>query len=218
MQAILRFTNHQLTNVAGTGSGVYGFRGSGGGFIYQHGRMTSAPDISSITYNEIGMPTSVLKTTTENIYFVNDAEGRKWRQERSWSPTAPEPYDTNNNVEEKQMSDGLESINGDYLVLHHAEGRTIIENNEVERIEYYMKDHLGNIRLVFSDLDGDGKIDQSENTEEVLETYAYYPFGLEMEGVDEIRQAPVYQSLGYNGKDDRLVPMIIGNRVTDVTR
>ena len=55
--------------------------------------------------------------------------------------------------------------------------------------EYALRDHLGNTHILFSDLDGDGKLtlfdDPSTEAEEVVEAYQeshYYPFGMLMEG------------------------------------
>ena len=55
--------------------------------------------------------------------------------------------------------------------------------------EYPLRDHLGNTHILFSDLDGDGKLtlfdDPSTEAEEVVEAYQeshYYPFGMLMEG------------------------------------
>ena len=44
---------------------------------------------------------------------------------------------------------------------------------------YQYKDHLGNIRLSYSDSDGDGAITAST---EIIEENNYYPFGLKHKG------------------------------------
>jgi RHS repeat-associated protein len=56
---------------------------------------------------------------------------------------------------------------------------------------YQFKDHLGNIRLSYSDRDNDGKIDvvrnnididgDNDNLHEIIQIQDYYPFGLEIE-------------------------------------
>ena len=48
------------------------------------------------------------------------------------------------------------------------------------RYEYNLTDHLGNVRLVFADLNGNGRIDQtsSTSTNEILQENHYYPFGM----------------------------------------
>ena len=44
---------------------------------------------------------------------------------------------------------------------------------------YQYKDHLGNVRLSYADLDGSGTI---ESGSEILEEKNYYPFGLQHDG------------------------------------
>ncbi len=80
---------------------------------------------------------------------------------------------------------------------------------------YQLKDHLGNIRLSYSDKDNDGKIDVLKNNSdvdgdgdyahEILEEKNYYPFGLQHKGYNNTitgREHPY----GYNGveKEDEL--------------
>ncbi len=49
--------------------------------------------------------------------------------------------------------------------------------------EYYIKDHLGNIRISFADLNNDGLITVAlDSTNEVLEENHYYPFGSKFNG------------------------------------
>ena len=71
------------------------------------------------------------------------------------------------------------------------------------RAEYYHKDHLGNVRLRFSDLNADHAITVGsiyDPTNEILLEKHYYPFGLEQTGAWFATVAPdnVYR---YNGKE-----------------
>jgi len=59
--------------------------------------------------------------------------------------------------------------------------------------QYFVSDHLGNLRLIFSDLDNDGTID----TTEILQEEHYYPFGLKQKGDWSKRPSPA--SYQYNG-------------------
>jgi RHS repeat-associated protein len=72
---------------------------------------------------------------------------------------------------------GLEYRGGVLDAIYHPEGRIVPTGGNTYRHEYYMKDHLGNIRLTFADLNGNGQV---ETPGEILNENHYYPFGLEM--------------------------------------
>jgi hypothetical protein len=61
--------------------------------------------------------------------------------------------------------------------------------------EYAIKDHLGNSRVMFSDLNGNGQVTESE----IIQAEHYYPFGMTMEG----HGTPVLSenNYRYNGKE-----------------
>jgi RHS repeat-associated protein len=71
------------------------------------------------------------------------------------------------------------------------------------RIEYYHTDHLGNVRLAFSDLDGDNAItvrDIYYPANEIVQERHYYPFGLTHTGPWFATVAPD-NAYRYNGKE-----------------
>jgi len=96
---------------------------------------------------------------------------------------------------------GIEYKNEVLEAIYHAEGRVYFENG-TPRYEYTITDHLGNTRLTFSDKDGDGVIDQSDDpvTNEVLQENHYYPFGMAMDGqwIGDPGRENKYR---YNGKE-----------------
>ncbi|AOW20769.1 DUF6443 domain-containing protein [Urechidicola croceus] len=89
-------------------------------------------------------------------------------------------------------------VDNELTYIKHAEGylqpASTVGNFD---FVYTFKDHLGNIRLTYSDLDGDNSIDAPS---EVLSEKNYYPFGLKHEGYNEgtIMDYP----FGYNGKEE----------------
>ncbi len=75
-----------------------------------------------------------------------------------------------------RLEPGFELQKGDYL---RAEQVICYPPVGEWRFEYFLADHLGNNRILFSGLDGDGRI---EPEGEVLQENHHYAFGLDMEG------------------------------------
>lgn len=72
-----------------------------------------------------------------------------------------------------------------------SEGQAVFRNNNI-RFEYYLKDHLGNVRLVF---------DEKGQT---LQRTDYYPFGLDIDRNNPLQQAAIrngYNRYLYNEKE-----------------
>ena len=97
---------------------------------------------------------------------------------------------------------GLEIVNDNFEALYNPNGRLTFTSNQPDRYEFNIKDHLGNIRVYFTDANGDGTVDFT-NTE-VLQTLNYYPFGMNIEGFDGVDNIPVNQPYQYNGKEQLL--------------
>jgi len=71
---------------------------------------------------------------------------------------------------------------------------------------YQYKDHLGNVRLSYSDTNNDGVITASSNpsANEIIEDSNYYPFGLQHKGYNNIVSSngnSTAQKFGFNGKE-----------------
>lgn len=95
--------------------------------------------ISNITYNHLNLPSEVSFSTGAKIRFAYDAEGSKLSQKvynTSGALTKTQDY-----VGEFVYLDG----GLDYLI--HEEGRVAIELGTYQ-YEYFIKDHLGNVRQV----------------------------------------------------------------------
>ncbi|MEM6803997.1 MAG: hypothetical protein AAF696_21510, partial [Bacteroidota bacterium] len=65
------------------------------------------------------------------------------------------------------------------------------------RYEFNLTDHLGNVRVSFSDLDVDGIIDTAGG--EVLQLDHYYPFGMRLGGLSY--NSGTENRYRYNGKE-----------------
>jgi RHS repeat-associated protein len=85
-----------------------------------------------------------------------------------------------------QASDTLQFI-------AHEEGRLRVSNN-VWVYDYFLKDHLGNTRMVLTD-------DNSVSSP-ILEATSYYPFGLQQKGISlEAATTSLQNKYKYNGKE-----------------
>jgi len=97
--------------------------------------------------------------------------------------------------------EGLEFLNGELEAAYLKEGRLYYFAPDSSRYEWALKDHLGNIRVTFTDKNGNGRVDLDGDPEksEILQENHYYPYGMRMNGPwMESRIVNRYQ---YNGKE-----------------
>jgi RHS repeat-associated protein len=138
----------------------------------------------SIDYNYLNLPEKITFTNNRIIEFTYDATGKKWRKR------VTEP---GQNAKERDYIEGVEytieyktagpDIKQD--IIHFTEG--YIQRDPSTDVDwnwrgwvykYTIKDHLGNTRVTFDDIDNDGNI----TVNDVKQVNNYYPFGLNMEG------------------------------------
>ena len=150
----------------------------------------------TITYNQLNLPAQVQLSNGRTIRWIYDAAGVKLTKST---------IDGAGNTTEKQYIGGIEYIKGgsSYTVeaIYHNEGRLILKEEVTEKenpyqYEYTMTDHLGNARVTFADLDGNGVVNETE----ILQTNHYYPFGMVMEG-NQVNQQGITNHYQYNGKE-----------------
>jgi len=146
----------------------------------------------NIQYNYLNLPKRIQFEDCQEIEFVYDASGVKLRKIIKDGSMVLSTQDYVGGIEYK--NEVLEAV-------YHAEGRVYFEDG-TNRYEYTITDHLGNARLTFTDKDGDGRIDQSDDSEvnEVLQENHYYPFGMAMDGqwIGDPGRESKYR---YNGKE-----------------
>jgi len=125
-------------------------------------------DITNISYNHLNLPTQVT-FVTGNISYIYDATGVKLQKK----------------VVENSKSDIYTKYAGNYVYendvlkhFFHAEGYTTPDGSGGFNYVYSYLDHLGNVRLNYSDLDDNGSI----TTSEILQENNYYPMGLKHKG------------------------------------
>lgn len=152
--------------------------------------IVGASNTSGITYNHLNLPTKIIfnGNTTTRIDYLYNALGQKVR---------------------KIVTQGASSTTTDYLdgfqytvigttvtldFFPHAEGYVTGTNGYV----FQHKDHLGNVRMSFTDTNNDGTIQATE----VLEENHYYPFGLKHSGYNgTVNSTNPLLKYKYNGKE-----------------
>lgn len=94
-------------------------------------------EVLSVEYNHMNLPGRVVTTQGEIIYTY-DASGIKLAKEVTGAESGRRDY-----------INGFEYFNGMLEFIHTDEGRILSQSSESE-YQYYLKDHLGNVRLVFT--------------------------------------------------------------------
>ncbi|MHA7056880.1 DUF6443 domain-containing protein [Aquimarina sp. M1] len=207
---LYKYSGNQLQSVTDERSGTIGLENFvdgnkiGNDYSYDdNGNLTLDKNkgIVNITYNHLNLP-MVIETEEGEIVYTYSAIGEKIRKEFTIHETDSPPYMdittytdyAGNYIYEKTgSSDQLK-------FLKHPEGYiepTFLPNGDI-RFDYIyqLKDHLGNLRISYSDKDRDGKIDLLRNNvdidgdgdyaNEILEENNYYPYGTKHKGYNNL--------------------------------
>lgn len=149
----------------------------------------------TLAYNHLNKPVEIGETATGNTLKITySADGAKLRQTTYQTGSAPQTLD---------YSTGYLYRNRQLLHLAHEEGRCLRLNASGNnggahgpvhsfRFEYNLRDHLGNLRVSFTDSDQDGKPEITQ--EQHYEAYGLRLGGLTYMGGEEERYA-------YSGKE-----------------
>ncbi|MFY0604943.1 MAG: RHS repeat-associated core domain-containing protein, partial [Flavobacteriaceae bacterium] len=184
--------SNKLIKVTDGGSSQFGFKdgtNTGNDYTYDvNGNMITDANkgITNITYNHLNLPTQVT-IGSNNIYYVYDASGVKLRKTVQSTTT---DYAGNFIYE-----------NNDLQFFNHAEGYVKHDGTNGYEYVYQYKDHLGNVRLSYTDADNNGSINAST---EIIEESNYYPFGLKHRGYNYVTSSngnSVAQKWGFTGKE-----------------
>jgi RHS repeat-associated protein len=150
--------------------------------------------ITSIVYDELNLPTRItFSGTNRYINFVYDAQGNKLsKMVQNGSNTTLTEY-AGNYVYVK--------INGGTSQLQYAgqpEGY-VAHNAGIFSYVYQYTDHLGNVRLSYTDANRNGSVAVGE----IIEENNYYPFGLKHKGYNSLTSSlgNPYHKLGFQGQE-----------------
>ena len=114
-------------------------------------------NISEITYNHLNLPVEIAFSNGGKINYIYDATGS--RKSKKVQPVEGEVVTTDYQGE-------FQYENGDLQFISHAEGYIKPKGNGQFMYAYQYKDHLGNIRLSYADINDNGVI---EAATEILE-------------------------------------------------
>lgn len=187
-------SGNKLLKVSDTGNGAYGFidgTNTGNDYIYDaNGNVQSDANkgITSISYNHFDLPTEVVFDNNPNkkVSYVYAADMTRLK---------------------KFITDGITTNAVDYA------GKFIYENNNLQFMNqaagyavpngsnwdyvYQYKDHLGNVRLSYSDIDNDSNVDGSE----IMHERNPYPFGMVHKGYNGGIQGSENNYMEFQGQE-----------------
>ncbi|MBK6496874.1 MAG: RHS repeat-associated core domain-containing protein [Saprospiraceae bacterium] len=162
-------------------SGLYTYD-TGGNMIYDPNKKLT------FYYNYHNLPYKIVGTENDELRMLYDADGTL--------------------LQRKYIKDGVQVSKRDYLrgkeyksdileSVYHSNGR-IIKDGSPYKFEYHIKDHLGNVRVTFSDDNHDGFVVGSE----IRSRNDYYAYGFEWnnrwEQIDTLSPLNLKR---YNGKE-----------------
>ena len=163
--------------------------------------------ITAIEYNHMNLPTQV-SFGNNNIQYVYAANGIKLKKtvNDGGSSTSSE---YNGNYIYKNVGG-----NSELQFIGHSEGYLTPDGSNGWQYVYNYKDHLGNVRLSYTDANNDGNIDASN---EIIEESNFYPFGLKHQGYNSNISSlgnSTAQMWKYNGQENEEA---LGLNVTEMT-
>ena len=145
--------------------------------------------ITDVTYNHYNLPILVSFANGSKMEYFYDALGNKLKKEVT---------DITNGYNEIEYGFGFIYDNGFLKHFSQAQGYVEPDGSGEYMYIYQYKDHLGNVRLTYSDIDGDGQI---QSASEVIIEKNYYPFGLQQKGFNSAINGTLNNLMTYNGKE-----------------
>jgi RHS repeat-associated protein len=150
----------------------------------------------TLRYNHLNLPTLFDFGAGKTIEVYYDRAGAKLRKTVKTNATTTQyVQDYVGGLEYRTTGTGALTLEA----IYHAEGR-ITPVGANWQYEYSIRDHLGNTRLTFADLNANGVVDVTGNntTTEILNEYHYYPFGMNM-AYDWTNNVAIDNKYQYNG-------------------
>ena len=196
------YNGNQLKGLEELGHTNYGFKEVNGAttidYTYDdNGNMITDANkgITNISYNHLNLPTQVT-TNNGNIQYIYDASGIKLKKlvNENGQSTIATLYAGNFIYEDNASGEVLKFFSQPEGYVEPTVTSSGVEMSYV----YQYKDHLGNIRLSYSDTNKDGAI----GTGEIIEENNYYPFGLKHKGYNNVINGTDHK-YGFGGKEEQ---------------
>ena len=199
-----RLNTNTLSSVldnANNTSGFNDFNKLGDDYTYDtNGNMITDKNkkINAIIYNHLNLPTKITFGATGNIVYIYNAAGQKL--EKIVNSLLPTATVTTTNYLGGYQYQGVGTATPTLQFFPTAEGyvkNTVVNSTNNYSYVFNYTDHLGNVRLSYSDnITKDGIITSNE----IVEENNYYPFGLKHKGYNANNLQPSYK-YKYNGKE-----------------
>ncbi|HZV71385.1 MAG TPA: RHS repeat-associated core domain-containing protein [Saprospiraceae bacterium] len=139
-------------------------------------------------YNHLNLPFRIVGNEDDEVRFFYGSDGSLLRKEYIKHDSLYWKIDYIRGKEYR--NDSLETV-------YHTVGR-VVKDSTGWSYEYWLKDHLGNVRVTFADNNDDGVVFGTERRTR----NDYYSFGLEHNGIwEESEQYFPKNRFGYNGKE-----------------
>ncbi|XLS29987.1 fibronectin type III domain-containing protein [Flavobacteriaceae bacterium M23B6Z8] len=189
-------TGNKLQSVQDSGNGTYGFKDGANTtteYTYDaNGNMIKDDNkgITNITYNHLNLPTQVTMADG-TISYIYDAAGMKLK--KIVNNTAE------SSVTSTEYAGNYIYEDGNLQFFNNAEGYVEEDGSGGYNYIFQYKDHLGNVRLSYSDLNNNGTIEASS---EILEENNYYPLGLKHKGYNNVINGTDHP-YGFGGKEEQ---------------
>jgi RHS repeat-associated protein len=162
-------------------NGSYRYDAAGNMTYDPHKRLT-------FQYNYLNLPYKITGEENDEMQILYNADGSLLQRKYIANQVTKNKIDYIANKEYH-----LDTLK----IIHHDNGR-ILSNNSIFNYEYNIKDHLGNIRVTFSDMDNNNIISNNE----IRSRNDYYAFGLKMKTPLANNEEGINKNLyGYNGKE-----------------
>lgn len=165
--------SNRLRAINDTGTSK-GYKPNSGTYRYdRNGNMTYDPSKEiEVEYNHLDLPKVITWPAIPNQRLVMTYSA-------SGTLLTRQSFDRNNHsVDKRDYIGGIEYLNGLIESVAHSEGRVYMGGNG-SRYDYALTDHLGNTRLLYSDLNNNGIPDVPS---EIIQENHYLPFGMKMVG------------------------------------